>query len=227
MGPFDEFLVDRLYASDAVTAGNGYLAARASSYIDSRRVHIVPTCVDSSRYTLANHKRGPATARLVWIGQQSTLPSLDLAAEHLALASARLAGLSLRVICDRFPDLAGVRVVRREWSINDEALELADADIGINWLPDDSWSRGKCGLKVLQYMAAGLPVVANPVGMNREMVVHGRTGFLASTPEEWADAIERLASNPKLRQAMGQRGRRFGGGTFWRGTLGTAVRPAR
>ena len=84
---------------------------------------------------------------------------------------------------------------------------MADADIGINWLPDDSWSRGKCGLKVLQYMAAGLPVVANPVGMNREMVVHGRTGFLASTPEEWADAIERLASNPKLRQAMGQRGR--------------------
>ena len=103
-----------VYAADAVTAGYGYLAARASSYIDSRRVHIVPTCVDPSRYALANHKRGPATARLVWIGQQSTLPSLDLAAEHLALASARLAGLSLRVICDRFPDLAGVRVVRRE-----------------------------------------------------------------------------------------------------------------
>ena len=196
-------------AADAVIVGNGYLKERAGAYVDSRRVHIVPTCVDPSRYPMAKHRRGPATARLVWIGQQSTLPSLDLAGEHLAAATARLPGLALRVICDHFPDLAGVCVVRRLWSSNDETAELADADIGINWLPDDSWSRGKCGLKVLQYMAAGLPVVANPVGMNREMVVHGRNGFLASTPAEWSAAIERLASNPRLRQEMGMRGRRL------------------
>ena len=198
-----------IYAADAVTVGNSYLKSRADAYVDSRKVHVVPTCVDPARYPAALHKRGPATAKLVWVGQRSTLPSLGLAQEQLAAASRRLPGLELRVICDHFPDLQGVSVTRRTWSSAGETAELADADIGINWLPDDSWSRGKCGLKVLQYMAAGLPVVANPVGMNREMIVHGQTGFLASTPQEWARAIERLASSPQLRQEMGRRGRRL------------------
>lgn len=198
-----------IYAADAVTVGNGYLKSRADAYVDSHKVHVVPTCVDLDRYPTARHKRGPATAKLVWIGQRSTLPSLGLAREHLAAACGRLPGLELRVICDHYPDLEGVSVVRRTWSSDGETAELADADIGINWLPDDSWSRGKCGLKVLQYMAAGLPVVANPVGMNREMIIHGQTGLLASTPHEWGQAIERLASSPKLRQEMGRRGRQL------------------
>ncbi|MEA1950172.1 MAG: glycosyltransferase family 4 protein [Planctomycetota bacterium] len=198
-----------VYAADAVTVGNSFLKSRADAYVDSRKVHVVPTCIDPARYTMARHKRGPATARLVWIGQRSTLPSLDLAREHLALANRRLPGLELRVICDHSPELEGVSLTRRTWSSDSETAELADADIGVNWLPDESWSRGKCGLKVLQYMAAGLPVVANPVGMNREMIIHGQTGLLASTPDEWARAIGRLASSPKLRQQMGQRGRRL------------------
>lgn len=167
----------------------------------------MPTCVDHAHYPLARHTRGPASARLVWIGQQSTLPSLGLAGKHLAAAGARLPGLELRVICDHYPDLPGVRIEPRRWSLESETAELSDADVGVSWLPDDSWSRGKCGLKVLQYMAAGLPVIANPVGMNCEMVVDGQTGFLASTPGEWAAAIERLVSNPRLRQEMGARGR--------------------
>ncbi len=84
---------------------------------------------------------------------------------------------------------------------------MADADLGISWLPDDPWSLGKCGLKVLQYMAAGLPVVANPVGTNNEMVVHGVTGFLVRTPDECADAIGRLAAEPELRARLGRAGR--------------------
>jgi glycosyltransferase involved in cell wall biosynthesis len=125
----------------------------------------------------------------------------------LAAAAARLPGLELRVICNRFPQLAGIPVVPRQWSAASEAFELADADIGISWLPDDPWSLGKCGLKVLQYMAAGLPVIANPVGMNREMVVHGETGYLASTPAEWSAAVARLAGSIELRQRMGEAGR--------------------
>jgi glycosyltransferase involved in cell wall biosynthesis len=198
-----------IYAADAVTVGNSYLKSRADAYVDSNKVHVLPTCVNPGQYPMAQQKRGPATAKLVWIGQQSTLPSLGLVRPHLAAASNRLPGLELRVVCDHFPKLEGVSVVPRTWSSADETLELADADIGINWLPDDSWSRGKCGLKVLQYMAAGLPVVANPVGMNCEMIIHGQTGLLASTPDEWARAIERLASSPELRQEMGLRGRRL------------------
>ena len=97
----------------------------------------------------------------------------------------------------------------RQWSAATETAELADADVGISWLPDDPWSPGKCGLKVLQYMAAGLPVVANPVGMNPAMVRHGETGFLVQSAEQSAEAITRLARDPALRRRMGAAGRRL------------------
>ncbi len=198
-----------VYAADAIVAGNEYLGDAAAAYTAADRVHVIPTCLEPRWYTAARHVRTGSAVRLVWIGQGSTLASLDLARAHLAAAAGRLPGLELRVICDRTPQLPGVRVVPRRWSSATEADELARGDIGINWLPDDSWSRGKCGLKVLQYMAAGLPVVANPVGMNRQMVVDGRTGFWASTPRQWADAIARLAADPDLRGEMGAAGRRI------------------
>ena len=194
-------------AADAVTAGNDYLAEQAVACTGSDRVRVIPTCVEPARYPLARHHRTKTAVRLVWIGQRSTLSSLRSAESQLAAAAAELPGLELRVICHGGAELAGVRVVPRRWSSDTEAAELAEGDIGVNWLPDDAWSRGKCGLKVLQYMAAGLPVVANPVGMNRRMVIHGRTGFLASTEREWAAAISRLAADPQLRQQMGRAGR--------------------
>lgn len=198
-----------VYAADVVTAGNDFLRRRAAAYVGDERVRLMPTCVDPKLYVPIPHERSAGSAKLVWIGQPSTLPSLDLVREHLAAAAGRLPGLSLRVICSEFPELPGVRVMPYRWSPLTEAEAVAEADIGINWLPNDMWSRGKCGLRVLQYMAAGLPVVANPVGMNREMVLHGRTGMLASTPREWANAIQRLAGDPALRQRMGDAGRRL------------------
>ena len=198
-----------VYSADAVLAGNAHLAGRAAAYVGTDRVHVLPTCLEPQRYRPACHVRRGSAARLVWIGQESTLPSLDCARRHLAAAAARLGGLELRAISDRYPELRGVRCIRRPWSEATEAAELAECDVGVSWLPDDDWSRGKCGLKVLQYMAAGLPVVANPVGMNLELVTDGRTGFLASTPREWADAIARLAEDPELRHAMGVAGRRL------------------
>jgi glycosyltransferase involved in cell wall biosynthesis len=196
-----------IYAADAVTAGNEYLLEQATAYIEPRRVHLIPTCVDPHLYPLALHNRRGAAVKLAWIGQHSTLSCLYHAEPALAAAAQRLAGLELRVICNQFPRLQGVSVVPRQWSAASEAAEIADADIGISWLPDDPWSLGKCGLKVLQYMAAGLPVVANPVGMNREMVVHGETGLLASSPAQWSAAIAKLAADPALRARMGAAGR--------------------
>ncbi len=196
-------------AADAITVGNDYLRRVVCEFVEPQRVHVIPTCVEPRWYHVAEHSRVGAAARLVWIGQQSTLASLDCAAEHLAAAAERLPGLELRVICDRWVELPGLRVIPRRWSQATETAELADADIGVSWLPDDDWSRGKCGLKVLQYMAAGLPVVANPVGENRRMVIHGRTGLLASTPREWAEAIGCLAADPQLRRTMGAAGRRL------------------
>jgi len=196
-----------IYAADAVTAGNDYLAARAARYASAGRVARVPTCVNPEHYPLANHPGAGQRARLIWIGQGSTLPSLRALSSHLATAAARWPKLELRIVCNQFPQLPAVRVIPRLWSQETEAVELAQADIGISWLPDDPWSQGKCGLKVLQYMAAGLPVVANPIAMNKELVQHGSTGLLAETPEQWAAAIERLANDPGLRARMGEAGR--------------------
>jgi len=198
-----------VYAADAVTVGNEYLRERTTAFVQPHRVRVIPTCIEPGLYQPAPHFRTASEARLVWIGQQTTLASLHCAREHLAAAARRLPGLGLRLISDRTADLAPLRVVPREWSLQGETVELAQGDIGINWLPDDCWSLGKCGLKVLQYMAAGLPVVANPVGVNRRMVIHGQTGFLASTPGQWAEAIARLASDPELRRTMGAAGRRL------------------
>ena len=194
-------------AADAVIAGNDYLRQYASAYTDPWRVHWVPTCVQPQWYRPATHNRMGRAVRLVWIGQRSMLPSLECLREHFAAIARWLPDMHLRLVCDAATEFPGLRVGLRRWSTATEAEDLADADIGISWLPDDLWSQGKCGLKVLQYMAAGLPVVANPVGIHRQMVVHGETGLLAATPSQWAAAIARLAADPRLRSRMGAAGR--------------------
>ena len=113
------------------------------------------------------------------------------------------------MICDRSLLLEHLPIDFRSWNGATETAELADADIGINWMPADDWSEGKCGLKVLQYMAAGLPVIANPVGVQKKLVRPGETGYLVETADEWEDAVQRLASNPALRRRLGAAGRRL------------------
>ena len=196
-----------LQAADGVVAGNSYLENRARSLVEPERVCLIPTCIQPQGYRPARHERRGGAARLVWIGQRSTLRSLDWLRPHLAAAAQRLPGLELRIISDMAPELPGVKVVLRRWSSQTEAEELAQGDIGITFLPDDTWSRGKCGLRVLQFMAAGLPVVANPVGMNRRMVIPDGTGLWADTPAQWATAIEQLATDPQRRSRLGTAGR--------------------
>lgn len=194
--------------ADAVLAGNAFLAGEARRFARTDIVHEFPTCVDPSLYSLQKPQRCGGDIRLVWIGSRSTMTSLDEIQPGLAEASRRLPGLKLRVICDAFPSLAGVTVEPVPWSEATETAELARADVGISHLPEHPWSRGKCGLKVLQYMAAGLPVVANPYGVHESMIVSESTGLLAASPTAWADAIVRLANDSNLRERMGASGRR-------------------
>lgn len=194
-------------AADIVVAGNGFLYEAAACRTDAGCVRFIPTCVNPGRYPLAEPVRAGEGVQLVWIGSASTLRGLAAVAPLLEHVGQRCPGVRLKLICDRFLGLDHVPVIACPWKESDEGAELATADIGISWLPDDDWSRGKCGLKVLQYMAAGLPVVANPVGVQAELVRDGETGFLARTPDEWAAAIGRLARAPALRRAMGRAGR--------------------
>jgi glycosyltransferase involved in cell wall biosynthesis len=196
-------------AADAVIAGNAFLACEAGCWARAERLHVIPTCVDPDRYPLADHSRSGAGVQLVWVGSSSTLQGLERVRPLLEELGKSVPGLGLKLICDRFLELRHLPVLACPWSEEREAAEIAAADIGMSWVPDDLWSRGKCGLKVLQYMAAGLPVVANPVGVQAEMVRPGVTGFLAETRREWQEAVRRLAGDPALRRRLGQAGRRL------------------
>ena len=195
-------------AADAVFVGNDFLRLVASKWAPESVV-VMPTCVDPAKYRPAEHFRKLLDARLVWIGQSTTLETLETAGGQFGAIAQRLPDMEFRQICSRSAGFPALKVVHRPWSLETETAELAAGDIGIAYMPDDSWSLGKCGLKVLQYMAAGLPVVANPVGMHRELIVHGETGFLADTPKQWAEAVYRLASQPELRARMGAAGRKL------------------
>lgn len=195
--------------ADAVVAGNASLAEEVRCRREIHGLHVVPTCVDPSRYSLAEHRRSGPDAELVWIGSSSTVHTLARGRDILTYLARARPGLRLKMICDRFPKLDPMPVVECPWSEDIEGPELASADIGISWLPDDPWHRGKCGLKVLQYMAAGLPVVVSPVGMHLKLVQNGVNGFLADTPEEWLAAIDRLVGDPALRQRLGRAGRQL------------------
>ncbi len=193
-------------ASDLVIAGNSYLAAEAERYAPGR-VAIVPTCVNTDAYPISTHSRPAGEIRLVWVGSASTLQGLDRFRDVLEAIGQGVPGARLRLICDRFLRFESLPVDPVPWASTTEAGLIAAADVGIAWVPDDPWSRGKCGLKVLQYQAAGLPVIANPVGVQAEFVTR-KTGFPASSPEEWVDAVRLLATSPELRREIGAAGRK-------------------
>lgn len=198
-----------IQAADAVSAGNDFLRERACVWTSDARVDVIPTCVDHELYPPAEHCRAGAGVELVWIGSSSTLRGLEIIQPLLEHIGRSCPGVCLKMICDRFLSLRHLPVRESFWSEAGETFDLAAGDIGISWVPADDWSRGKCGLKVLQYLAAGLPVVANPVGIQSTLVRPGVTGFLAETQEQWLEAIDRLARDPGLRRRMGQAGRRL------------------
>jgi glycosyltransferase involved in cell wall biosynthesis len=190
---------------DLVVAGNEYLAdifRRAGA-----AAIVLPTVVDARRYQVKSHAPASAPA-LVWIGSRSTLGYLRRFAAALQQSAARVKGLRLIVIADESPTDLPLPVEHIPWSAATEASALCRGDIGIAPMPADHWTLGKCGFKIIQYMAAGLPVIASPVGANAQIVLPGQTGLLPQTDAQWADAVVTLAVDPQLRQAMGAAGRR-------------------
>jgi len=182
-----------------VVAGNAVLADWARDR-GARRVVRVPTVVDDTRYLVTPLPEEPFTVG--WIGTPMTAPSLSLVHEALRQL-ARQGPIRLRVIGAPGLTLDGVTVESLPWSEATEAAQISSFHVGIMPLADAPWERGKCGYKLIQYMAAGRPVVASPVGANTEIVLPGETGFLARTPTEWIDALETVRSNPGQGYRMG------------------------
>lgn len=195
--------------ADTVIAGNRYLAERFAPL--NPAVTVVPTVVDLDRYPIKRQCQRPQPPVLGWTGSSGGLRFVCSIADALRQV-ARRRPLRLHLIADRLDDatrrsLAGLPLTFRRWRPATEIGELSQFDVGLMPLADDEWNRHKCGLKLLQYWSIGIPVVASPVGVNRDWVRDGENGFLADSHEAWATALEKLLDDHELRQQLGRVGR--------------------
>jgi glycosyltransferase involved in cell wall biosynthesis len=186
-----------------VTAGNDYLASYARRFTD--RVTVVPTTIDLSVYRTAEKATdGPIV--IGWSGSISTAFYVQMLNEVLA-DLAREQSFRFLVIGGGHHSIPGVDVETIPWRPQSEVEDLRRIDIGVMPLRDDPWSRGKCGLKALQYMALAVPTVCSSVGVNSDIIVDGENGMLASTPGEWKEKLRLLLSDASMRRRLGSAGR--------------------
>ncbi len=190
--------------SRLVIAGNEYLASHAREHAD--RVEVIPSCVDPS--IQPTHEHGEReVVRVGWIGSRTTAAYLEQCLPAMErLNSSRTRAELVLVGAGTGYRAAWIR--SHPWTADSEKELLASFDIGIMPLPDDDWTRGKCGYKLLQYFAAGVPAIASPVGVNRGLVGNER-GILVSSEEEWLEALERLVREHAIREEMGSNARHF------------------
>lgn len=191
-------------SATVTTVGNEYLASYARRF--SSRVEVLPTTIDVDVYR-PQPREERDLVRVGWSGSPTTsahLRSMEGALRRLLDTFP----IELVVMGDPAFRLAGApRVTVVPWSSDREIAEVGAFDIGLMPLPDDDWSRGKCGFKALLYMALGVPPVVSPVGVNTEIVYDGENGLLASSEEEWVEAVGRLVQDAPLRGRLGAAGR--------------------
>ncbi len=188
-----------------VSCGNDYLCRYAEKF--SNNVVYNPTCVDTEKRhnLLADHDVERIT--IVWTGSFSTLKYVEEVLPILQQLHEKY-DFDVKIICNQRPTFNIKNLQYVEWSEENEVAELAACQIGLMPLTKDEWTEGKCGFKLVQYLALGIPSVSSRVGVNSKIVDEGINGFLCDTDEEWYAAIEKLINNAELRKKMGQEGRK-------------------
>ncbi|WP_341582331.1 glycosyltransferase family 4 protein [Marinobacter metalliresistant] len=191
--------------ANCVTAGNRYLADRARK-AGAKRVEIIPTAVDADRYR-PRQKANSEVLTVGWIGTPQTSHYLEVLVPVFETLKQVLPVRFVAVGANP-ADFEGTPVETWPWTEASEVDSVQQFDIGVMPLVDSLWERGKCGYKLIQYMACGVPVVASPVGVNCEIVEEGKTGYLASSPDEWRSTLfDLLNEDPAVRARMGGNGR--------------------
>ena len=197
--------IDRVMRGAAlVIAGNEYLAERAK-LSGAKRVEILPTAIDIERYLPAPMPVN-SVFTIGWIG--SPITSRYLKEIHPALKEICTDGLAQVVAIGAAQlELEGVPLTIKTWNEATEVEEMQQFDVGIMPLPDSPWERGKCGFKLIQYMACIRPVIGSPVGVNSKLIEPNINGFQATSMKEWVQAFQILKNDRYLRQRMGEAGR--------------------
>jgi len=193
---------------DGVIAGNRFLAQHYEKV--GARVWIVPTSIDTTVWRPQTTRRESNEWTIGWIGTRSNAKYLYLAEEPLADFLAEHSDARLLIVCNRKPAFTRIPTGRwhfSRWSQDREIKLVQEMDVGLMPLEDTEWTRGKCGFKMLSYMAVGLPVVVSPFGVNEEILSHGEIGFAARTASDWYEAMQRLYQNREMGSRMGKAGR--------------------
>lgn len=203
---------DRLLnMADLVVCGNRFLVEKVQP--DNGSTLLIPTCVDMVDYEIQNAVSGGCPAPVVgWMGTTGNLKYIEVVAEALRTV-ARDIDFEFRVVVpDMSPlsdiNLDGVNVVHEPWQPQNEVKQIQSFDIGLMPLfPDQEWDTYKCGLKLIQYLAVGVPGIAAPVGVNVAIIDENRNGFVAQETTEWCHALRTLLQDSRLCRRMGERGR--------------------
>ncbi len=193
-------------ASDFVIAGNNFLRDQVLPI--NSNVEVIPTSIDQERYQTKDYSVAKDRITIGWIGDHGSIHYLEKMRPIFERIGEKYPRSELKIVCDIFFDCEKIQVVKKQWNSDDEVKDLQSFDIGVMPLVDDPWSWGKCGLKIIQYQGIGLPVVCTPVGVNRDLVEDGVSGFWATTPQEWEEKISILMEDALLREKMGREGRR-------------------
>ncbi|WP_419781074.1 glycosyltransferase family 4 protein [Maridesulfovibrio sp.] len=185
-------------------AGNNFLAAKGANYQDN--IAVIPTGLDTKKYTM-KRQDSPVSAPLVgWMGTSSYL---DWVQEPISRLQQHIGSIQFSIISNaQYTGVGKDNVMYAAWSSENEVAQLQAMDIGLMPLEDSEYSCGKCGFKILQYMACGVVPVAADVGFNTEIIEHGKDGFLVSNPDEWTEHVMRLAEDPELRKNMAEAARK-------------------
>jgi glycosyltransferase involved in cell wall biosynthesis len=191
--------------ADHVVVGTEYLRQFALQH--NPRVTYIPPTIDLAKYHARPHRAHTDGVVVGWSGSHSTAPYLHLL-DSVLLELQRTENIRIKVIGDGNFAIDGAAVDAQPWRLESEVEDLSQIDIGVYPLPDEEWVLGKGGGKALQYMALGIPTVAQRIGSNLEIIDHGGNGLLASTRDEWLEHLRRLIRNPDLRARLGEGGRR-------------------
>ncbi len=192
--------------SSLTIAGNDYLARYAGS-CGARRVETLPTVVDTGLFRPAQKRIASGPLVVGWIGSPTTIEFLAPFLEIWPRIRRQVPAAVLRIVGGRLsrPWPEGVQCVA--WRLEDEVAQLQKFDIGIMPMPESPWTRGKCAFKAIEYMAAAVPAVCSPVGMNSELIDHGQSGYLPRDNDQWVEIIVALAGDLSLRRKIGAAGR--------------------